>query len=383
LSKRDYYEVLGVPREATEAEIKRSFRSLARKHHPDKNPDDPEAEARFKEVQEAYAVLSNPEQRHRYDRFGHDQPGGNPFGTSGFQGFDIRFEDLFGSGFESLFSQVFGGQRRGGRARPRGDDVLVRKRVSFEAAFDGIEDEVEIDLRVPCEECHGLGAASSDAVRQCPTCDGAGRISRTSRVGPFVQETIADCPTCDGAGRSITNPCVACEGDGRIMDRRKIRFTVPKGAESGLRLRMSGLGEAAPAGGGESGNLYIELKIDDHQWFERSGADLLMALPLGVPELLLGTRISIPHLDGDPLVIDVPSGSRPGDTITVSGRGHHPIRGRGRGDVTVLLKMHVPETMDAVTEAALEDLRDTLSVPAESIENRIRDEAVARRGGGV
>ncbi len=377
MRKRDYYEVLGIDRAASDKEIKRSFRSLARRHHPDKNPDDPEAESRFKEVQEAYAVLSNPDQRRRFDMFGHDQPGGGPFGSGGFEGFNISFEDLFGSGFESLFSQVFGGGGGRGRRRTRrGEDMLVGKRVPFQAAFDGTEEDVEIDILVRCEECSGVGASSVDGIRSCSTCDGAGRIARTSRVGPFVQETVSDCPTCQGVGRTIHDPCTACFGEGRSEQRRRIRFSVPRGAEDGMRLRLHSQGAAPPAGGG---NLYIELQIDDHPWFERNGGELLMALPLGFPDFALGTKVEIEHVDGAPLVIDVPAGSRPGDTVIIPDRGMHHVRGSGRGEVTVLLKLHVPDAFDDATRRQVEAMRSTLSIPQGEVEASILSEAEERR----
>jgi molecular chaperone DnaJ len=386
MAKRDYYEVLDLEKDATAEVIKKSFRSLARRHHPDKNPDDPDAETRFKEVQEAYAVLSDTEQRQRYDMFGHDQPGGGPFGNAGFEGFNISIEDLFGGGFDSLFSQMFGGSGAGGRGRgrqrrQRGEDVLARKAVPFEAAFDGSEHEVDVELMAECEGCDGLGAASADGIRTCPTCDGAGRIARTSRVGPFVQETVSDCPTCRGAGRTIQDPCSQCIGEGRLQEKRRIRFSVPRGAEDGMRLRMHGQGAAPPAGGSGSGNLYIELIIEDHKWFERSSEDLLMALPLGYPEFVLGTTIEVEHLDGKLLEIIIPAGSRPGDTLTISGRGMHPLRGRGRGDVTVLLKLHVPDEIDSETKNLVESLKDTLSIPDSGIEEAILDEVRMRRRG--
>ncbi len=384
MDKRDYYDVLNLQKDATPEAIKKSFRSLARRHHPDKNPDDPDAESRFKEVQEAYAVLSDTEQRQRYDMFGHDQPGGGPFGNAGFEGFNISVEDLFGGGFESLFSQMFsgggvGGRGRGAQRRQRGEDVLVRKDVPFEAAFDGSEHEVDVELMAECKGCDGRGAASEDGIRTCPTCDGAGRIARTSRVGPFVQETVSDCPTCRGAGRTIQEPCIQCLGEGRVEEQRRIRFNVPRGAEDGMRLRMHGQGASPPAGGSGSGNLYIELMINDHKWFERSSDDLLMALPLGYPEFVLGTTLEVEHIDGKLLEIVIPAGSRPGDTLTISGRGMHPLRGRVRGDVTVLLKLHVPDEINSETKKLVESMKDSLSIPDAGIEEAILNELRMRR----
>ena len=188
--KRDYYEVLGVARDATDSEIKRAFRSLARKHHPDKNPDDPESEKRFKEVQEAYAVLTNPEERRKYDTFGHEQPGGSPFGPSGFQGVNISIDDLFGGGFESIFSQIFSGGR--GPRRSRGRDLLLNHEIPFQAVMDGYEDDIEIDVLKSCEKCQGTGSGSADGVRECPTCDGRGRIQRIEKAGFFTKQVVTE-----------------------------------------------------------------------------------------------------------------------------------------------------------------------------------------------
>ena len=240
--KTDYYEVLGVSKKASNSDIKKAFRSLARKYHPDKNPDDDDAEARFKEVQEAYAILSNDEQRRQYDTFGHNRPDGNPFG-SGFQGVNINFEDLFsGGGFDSVFSQMFGGGNSR-RREQRGNDLLMRHRISFDSMFNGSQEESDIESLVECSACVGLGAKSNDGVKPCSTCDGHGRITQTQRIGPFLQESVTDCPNCGGSGRIITDPCKPCRGDGRVKKERTIRFSVPPGIQDGTRLRMQGQGE--------------------------------------------------------------------------------------------------------------------------------------------
>ena len=202
--KRDYYRVLGIDKAASETEIKKAFRSLARKHHPDKNPDDSEAEMKFKEIQEAFAILSNPEERRKYDMFGHDRPGGSPFGSRGFQGVNISFDELFGGGFESIFSQFFGDSSS---SASRGSDLLVRHSVPFQAVMDGMEDELEIDILRGCEGCGGSGSNNEDGARPCPSCDGRGRIDEISMIGPFRQRVRKECPPCRGSGRIVTDPC--------------------------------------------------------------------------------------------------------------------------------------------------------------------------------
>ena len=378
VGKRDYYEVLGVARDATDSEIKRSFRSLAREHHPDKNPDDPESERRFKEVQEAYAVLSDREERRKYDTFGHEQPGGSPFGPSGFQGVNISIDDLFGGGFESIFSQIFSGGRT--TRRNRGRDLLMDHEVPFQAAMDGHEDEIEIDVLRACEQCNGSGSESSEGVRECPACDGRGRIQRIEKAGFFTKQVVTDCSSCRGEGRIVSDPCLSCDGQGRAKQSKQIKFAVPPGVTTGARLRMRGHGEASRGNRGESGDLYIQIGVQEHPWFERDGPDLLMALPLGFVDLVLGTRIEIPHIDGSELSIKVPAGSNPGETITIPGRGLPGGRGRrGRGSVTVLLKLDMPRKVPRSLKKSLEEMRDDIGTDRESLLDSIRGEADNRR----
>ena len=373
--KRDYYEVLGVSKDATEAELKKVFRALARKFHPDKNPDDAESEQLFKEVQEAYAVLSNPEQRRQYDMFGHDSPGGSPFGPGGFQGVNINLDDLFSGGFESIFSGMFGGGRTS-RGR-RGNDVLLRHSISLEQVFDEAEIEISAKLSIACESCDGTGAQSPEDLQQCSTCDGQGRIMQQARVGPFVQQMVSDCPDCAGSGKTIRKRCSSCRGSGTTLREQKLRINLPRGADDGLRLRHRGKGE--PIVNGRPGDLYIQLDIEPHAWFERDGPDLIMALPLGYPEMMLGTQVELPHIDGKPLVIDVPVGAKPSETLLIRGRGLPHRRGRGRGDVTILLKLHVPEKFNKSMQSTLEDMRPTFGLPISDIEDAVRREAQDRR----
>lgn len=377
MAKRDYYDVLGLDKGASEDEIKKAFRSLARKYHPDKNPDDEQSEAMFKEVQEAYAILSNPDERRKYDRFGHNRPGGSPFGPGGFQGVDINIDDLFGGGFDSIFSTLFGGRQT--RRNQRGSDLLYRHQISFQDAFTGTEAEIEIEVMSSCEDCSGTGASSPADVKECSTCEGHGRLRRMQRVGPFTQQVVSDCPACNGEGKTITNPCEKCHGEGRLNKNRKVRFTVPAGIDSGTRLRMSGYGEASRDSRGAAGHLYIEVKHDEHPWFERDGADLLMALPVNYSDIVLGCELEIDHVDDKPLKIKIPSGSMPGETITVKGRGFPNSRRRGqRGDVTIVLRLKSPPRLSRATKKALEDLRSHIDDGA-TPEESARDEAERRR----
>lgn len=381
MSKRDYYEVLEVGKDASDAELKKAFRTLARRNHPDKNPDDPDAENRFKEIQEAYAVLSNPDQRRNYDMFGHESPGGNPFGPGGFQGVNISMDDLFGGGFDSVFSQFFGGGGRGGRSRSRGNDVLISHSINMEMAMVGGETEVEANLQVSCETCDGRAAATPEGVKKCSTCEGQGQVVQNRKIGPFIQQVVSDCHDCTGTGRIITDPCTACKGEGRNKKKQTIRFSIPAGVSDGTRMRMGERGEPIRGGGGRPGDLYIQVNVKDHEWYERDGSDLLMALPLGYPELLLGTKVTLPHIDGKEISVDVPAGSIPGETLEVRGRGFPNRRGRGRGNVTVLLKLHVPKDISKAARKSIDALKDDIGVSQDDVIDLVRGEAKNRRRG--
>ena len=374
--KRDYYEVLGVGKDASDGELKKAFRSLARKYHPDKNPDDSDSEHMFKEVQEAYAVLSNPDQRRQYDMFGHDSPGGSPFGPSGFQGVNINLDDLFSGGFESIFSGMFGGGGRTNRGR-RGSDVLLRHTITLEEIYNEAEIEISANLSAACGTCNGTGAKTANDIQTCSTCGGEGRVVRQARVGPFVQQMVSDCPDCNGQGKTIRNPCSDCRGSGSEKREQKLRMSIPQGAEDGLRLRQRGKGEYIL--NGQPGDLYIQLEVEPHAWFERDGPDLIMALPLGYPEMMLGTQVELPHIDGKRLIIDVPAGAKPSETLVIRGRGMPRRRGRGQGDVTVLLKLHVPEKIDKSMRSTLKDMLPSFGLPPNDVEDAVRREAEDRR----
>ena len=370
--KRDYYEILDVSRDASEKDLKKSFRSLARKYHPDKN-DSPDADEKFKEIQEAYAVLSDPEKRRNYDRFGHNTPGGSPFGPGGFQGFDINLEDILGGDF---FSSFFGGGRRRS-AQNQGNDILVRHEIPLKSILTGGKVEIDIDLPISCDDCNGTGAKDG-VTSSCSDCNGSGQVRVRQQIGPFVQDSLRSCQTCQGSGRTYAAKCKTCSGSGSITGVQTIRFEIPKGAQTGTRLRMRNKGQPAPFGRGVSGDLFIELIIEEHSWFERNGMDLIMSLPLGYSDLALGTTITLPHIDDKDLTIKIPPRTNSGDTITIQSRGVPSSRGVGRGDVVILCKLHMPKKFNKATKKSLESLRNELSGDRETLD-RVIDDAEERR----
>ncbi len=376
-TKRDYYEVLGVSQQADGGELKKAFRSLARKYHPDKS-DAKDAEDRFKEIQEAYAILSDSEKRQVYDRYGHQGLSGG--GSGGFQGFHMNFEDIFSGDLNDIFSSFFGGGQR--RRNSRGSDVLLRHKIPFAAIVEGRSEELELNLLDDCATCDGTGAQDPSKTRHCTVCGGRGSVTVRQQVGPFmVNQSTQQCRECSGKGSIVDKPCRNCRGDGRETRKQKIRFDIPAGAESGTRLRMRGRGEPAPQGGGDSGDLIIQLEVEAHPWFERDGADLIMSLPVGFPDLALGAKVSLAHIDGKELVIDIPKGSSAGQTIEIRGRGLANRRGH-RGSVVILLKLHMPKKFDKIARKALEDLGESLSISAADVERSVRSEAEDRRRNG-
>ena len=369
--KRDYYEVLDVERSATEKDLKNAFRRLARRYHPDRS-EEPDAEEKFKEIQEAYAVLSDPDKRAHYDRFGHDSPAGNPFGGFSGGGFNINLEDRLGGDF---FSGFFGGGRGRGRER-RGSDILVRHSIELATVLTGSEESIELDLPAECKTCSGSGAKDGKTMT-CSQCQGQGRVRVRQQIGPFVNEVVQDCRDCGGSGSMINTPCTDCSGRGHRVEEKTIRFNVPAGAEHGTRLRLRGQGQPAERGQGSQGDLLIEIEVLTHPWFERNGSDLIMSLPLGYPDLMLGTKISIDHIDGKKLDIVIPAGSSAGHTLEIKKRGLPHMRRSGRGDVVVLLKLHVPDKISKADKKQLESMKSSLN-PSDQVQ-RILDDASERR----
>jgi molecular chaperone DnaJ len=348
-TNRDHYEVLGVPRGASEDEIKRAFRRRARELHPDVNPGDPAAEARFKELAQAYEVLSNPETRQLYDRFGHEGLRGRPAPDFGDLG---SFQDIF----DVFFGEVFG--RGGGRRAAPGDDVLVRTQVSFVESALGVDREVEFRVVEACEVCEGTGARPGGRVETCSTCHGEGQVRQVARgpFGQFVRTQV--CPSCAGEGRVALDPCERCSGRGRMRGRRQVEVAVPAGIADGQRIRLVGQGNAGDPGA-PPGDLYVEVGVAPDDRFAREGLDVVTRAVVSVTDAMLGTTIAVPTIQGEER-IDLRPGTQSGQEVVLRGRGFPAIQRRGRGDQRVIVEVRIPRVTDDEGREAVERLAGTL-----------------------
>ncbi|HEX6025442.1 MAG TPA: molecular chaperone DnaJ [Solirubrobacter sp.] len=361
---RDYYEVLGVPRDASESEIKKSFRRLARELHPDVNAHDPEAEEKFKEAAEAYEVLSDPERRRMYDSYGHEglKTGGFSPNFEGFGSISDLFSAFFGQGG---FDAAFGGTRmRGGAVQ--GGDVAVAVAIDLAEAARGTEIEVTYDATAPCDTCRGNGAEPGTPIVTCDRCRGAGQIQQVQRTrfGQMVRTAL--CDKCGGDGRIAETPCRTCDGRGMVVTQRRVKVDVPAGIADGQRLRLTGRGHAGERGG-PPGDLYVVIRVKEDERFIRDGEDLVTVVDVPAPLASLGTTIKVPTLDGD-VPLEIPAGTQPGETIVMAGRGLPPL-GRGRtGDLRVVVNVVVPRKLSRKQRDLLEQFADTLG------EDNLREE---------
>lgn len=353
MTQRDYYEVLGVPRSASGEDLKSAFRRLARQYHPDVNKS-PDAEERFKEVNEAYAVLSDPDKRSAYDRFGHAGvrgAGGAPDFTVDFDFADI-FGDLFGFG-------GFGRSTARSRNAPRrGQDLQVRLDLTFEEAVFGAEKEIEIVRDEVCSTCSGSGAKPGTSPIRCSQCNGTGEIRqvRQTILGSMVQAST--CPTCRGQGEVISSPCPTCQGRGRERKTRHKVVDIPAGVDSGTQIRLSGEGQPGE-NGGPNGHLYIAIQVKPHKFFRRREYDILLDLNINVAQAALGADVEVPTVDG-PTKLTIPSGTQPGKILTLKGKGVPRLRGNGRGDQHVVINVEIPTRMNSEQRQIFEDLARSL-----------------------
>ena len=350
MAKRDYYEVLGVARDAGDDDLKKTYRKLAMQWHPDRNQGNAEAEAKFKELNEAYDVLKDAEKRAAYDRFGHAAfeqggpggggGGGGPFGGGGFE--DI-FEEMFGR---------FGGGGRGQRAAAgRGADLRTQVEVSLEEAFSGAKKTIRFATSVSCEACKGVGAegGAASGVQNCGTCQGSGKVR--AQQGFFLVERT--CPTCGGAGRSIKNPCKICRGAGRVQRERSLNVSVPAGVDDGTRIRLTGEGEAGQRGA-PAGDLYVDIAVRPHPIFQRDGANILVRVPLRMTQAALGGHVEVPSIDGGRSKVTIPAGTQTGDQFRLRGKGFSVLRSAARGDMYVQVMVETPQNLSPKQRELLE-----------------------------
>ena len=344
--KRCYYEILGVSRDVDEGGLKSAYRKLAVKYHPDKNPGDSEAEAAFKECSEAYSVLSDPEKRAAYDRFGHNGVNGQGFNGGGFQGFDdifSQFSDIFGEAFG------FGGSRRS-RAMA-GADLRYDLEITLEQAVFGDELELTVPRLKSCDQCGGSGAAPGTEPEPCPTCRGRGQVYTSQ--GFFRMSTT--CPHCRGKGRIVSTPCNSCGGQGRVEERAQVKVKIPGGVDQGSRLRLRGEGEAG-VDGGPPGDLYVVLQVKPHDLFERRGDDLVHVVNISMARAALGQDLEVPLIDGETAALKIPAGTQSGQLFKMRGHGSKRLRYRGRGDLIVQTLVETPTDLNARQKELLAEL---------------------------
>lgn len=351
-NKRDYYEILHLGPTASEEEVRRAFRRLALEYHPDRNRS-VDAEERFKEVNEAYQILSDPEKRAAYDRFGHAGVSANGGTSRGFEGFDTS------GGFGDIFDAFFGGFERRARGEPRrGRDLEMGLTLAFEEAVLGAKKEVEVARTEVCEQCRGNRAEPGTPIKECFTCRGRGEVRRSqqSLFGQFVQ--VVTCPTCGGEGRVIPQPCARCRGSGREERTRKVAITVPVGVEDGSRLRLSGEGDAGIMGG-PPGDLYLVVHAKEHKLFRREGRDLVLELPINFAQAALGDTMQVPTLQGE-TSLTIPAGVQSGAVLRVRGEGVPHLRSKGRGDLLVAIRVVTPRSLAPEARRLMEDLAQHL-----------------------
>lgn len=356
MSKRDFYEVLGVQKGASDADLKKAYRRLARDLHPDKNKDDPKAAAKFKEVGEAYDVLKDAEKKAAYDQFGHAAfeggMGGGQRGGPGGPEFSSAFSDVF----DDLFGDFMGGQRRGGgggRARARGSDLRYNLKINLEDAFTGKETQISVPGSVACESCDGSGGEGGAEPVNCPTCSGMGKVR--AQQGFFTIERT--CPTCGGRGQTIKNPCRVCQGQGRVAKSRSLQVRIPEGVENGTRIRLAGEGEAG-ARGGPPGDLYIFLEMAEHPLFERDGMDLFCRIPVPMTTAALGGEIEAPTIDGGRSRVKIPAGSQSGKQLRLRAKGMPQLRGGKFGDLYLELQVETPVNLTTHQKELLQMFED-------------------------
>ncbi len=348
MAKQDYYKLLELPRSATEAEIKKAYRRLAMKHHPDRNPDDPEAEHKFKEAKEAYEVLTDPKKRAVYDQFGHA-------GLEGGRGGGFSAGEAFGDIFGEMFGDIFSGGQRGRSQVFRGADLRYELELDLEQAVFGTETEIKIPTLAECKTCQGSGAAKGSTPKTCDTCHGQGQV----RVQQSIFTIQQPCPRCKGRGKIISSPCDTCFGQGRVRQEKTLPVTVPAGVDTGDRIRVNGEGEAG-RNGGPAGDLYVEMRVREHAIFEREGSHLSCEVPISFTTAALGGAVEVPTLDGE-VVLKIPSETQSGRVFRVREKGVRPVRGGAAGDLFCRVVVETPVSLGTEQKEMLRKFEATLS----------------------
>jgi len=357
MAKRDYYEVLGIPRDAGADQVKGSYRKLALKYHPDRNPGNAEAEAKFKEASEAYEVLSDADRKSRYDRYGHAGVEGN-FSSGGFQWSDFShandFEDIFGDFFSGIFGG--GGRRRsrGPSGPPRGRDLKIAIELTLEEVAAGVEKKVNLSRLGPCEACGGSGAAPGSSTDICDTCGGRGQVQQVARSFLGQTVTVTDCPTCSGEGRVVRHPCRECNGEGRVRDRTSLSVRIPPGVASGNYIPLRGQGDVGLRGG-PSGDCLVFIEEKEHDLFQRDGNDVIYHLPISISQAALGGEVDVPTLHGK-VKMKIPEGAQSGRVFRLRGKGIPDVDGRGIGDELVEATVWTPTRLSGEERKLFEEL---------------------------
>ena len=352
MAKRDYYEILGVSKGASADEIKKGYRTKAKELHPDRNTDNPKAEAQFKEANEAYEVLKDANKKAAYDRYGHaafenGMGGGRPGGGAGQGDFASAFSDVF----DDLFGDFMGGQRGGGgRRAARGNDLRYNLRIDLEEAYTGLQKTITVPTAVECDTCHGSGAEGGAEPQTCPTCSGMGKVR--AQQGFFTVERT--CPTCNGMGQTIKNPCKSCHGQGRVEKEKSLSVNIPAGVETGTRIRLAGEGEAGMRGG-PTGDLYIFIEVREHKLFEREGNNLFCRVPVSMTDAALGGDIEVPTIDGGRSRVKIPQGSQSGRQMRLRAKGMPALRGAGAGDMFIELAVETPVNLTSKQKELLRE----------------------------
>ena len=356
MSKRDYYEVLSVSKGASADEIKKAYRKVAMQYHPDRNPGDKAAEEKFKEAAEAYEVLSDPEKKAQYDRFGHAGVSGNGRGFGGAQNMDdifSQFGDIFG---EDIFGSFFGGGqgRRGGqRSRGvRGSNLRIKLKLTFEEIAKGVNKQIKVKKYIRCSTCSGSGAKDSSSVQNCSTCGGSGQVRKVSNTFLGQMQTVTTCPTCNGEGSSITHKCGSCKGDGRVYGEEMVSIDIPAGVQEGMQLSVGGKGNAGERGGG-SGDLIILIEEEAHKELQRDGNNVAYELFISFPDAVFGTQIEVPTIDGR-AKIKIPPGTQSGKIFRLKGKGFPSVNSYGKGDQLIFVNIWTPQDLSSDEKAALE-----------------------------